>query len=172
MRLNLSQIPAGTKVFIDANIFLYIFFSHPVFGKSCHHFLKRIESADISGFVDEFVLNEVFHKLMITGIVNRYHCEPHEAIVLIKRSPTILADLTPVWEASSLLQNVNVTSISGPFFPDAYRISHEWNILSTDAVHVAAMRKEQISFIATNDTDFKRIPTLQVCHPAHRDLAG
>jgi predicted nucleic acid-binding protein len=172
MRLNLSQIPAGTKVFIDSNIFLYVFFSHPVLGKSCYYFLKRIESGDISGFVDEFVLNEVYHKLMITGIVNRYHCEPHEVISLIKRSPSILAELSPVWEASDLLQKLNLTCIPGPFFPDAFQISREWNLLSTDAVHVAAMRKEQISFIATNDTDFTRVSSFQVYRPASQDLPG
>jgi uncharacterized protein len=128
--------------------------------------MKRVESSDIYGFVDEFVLNEVFHKMMITSIVNRYHCEPHEAVSLIKRSPSILADLSLLWQATELLHKVNVTGIPGPFFPDAYKISREWNLLSTDAVHVAAMRKEQISFIATNDTDFSRVSLLQVCRPA------
>jgi predicted nucleic acid-binding protein len=132
--------------------------------------MKRVESSDISGFVDEFVLNEVFHKLMITSIVNRYHCEPHEAVSLIKRSPSILADLSLLWKATDLLQKVNVTGIAGPFFPDTYRTSREWNLLSTDAVHVAAMRKEQLSFIATNDTDFLRVSALQVCHPVSQSL--
>ena len=170
MRLNLVQIPSGTRVFLDANIFLYVFFSHPVYGKSCHHLLKRIESSDISGFVDEFVMNEVFHKLMITSVVNRYHCAPHEAVPLVRRLPTILADLSTLWEASDLLQKVDVTSIPGPFFPDAYRISQKYHLLSTDAVHVVAMRKEQISFIATNDTDFVRVPALQLCRPVPQDL--
>ena len=116
MRLNLSRIPAGAKVFIDSNIFLYVFFSHPVYGKSCYTFLKRIESGDISGFVDEFVLNEVYHKLMITGIVNRYHCEPHEAISLIKRSPSIRAELSPVCEASELLQKLKYHQYTRPIF--------------------------------------------------------
>lgn len=121
--------------------------------------------------MDEFVLNEVYHKLMITAIVNRYHCEPHEAISLIKRSPSILAELSPVWEASELLQKLNITCIPGPFFPDAYQISREGNLLSTDAVHVAAMRKEQISFIATNDTDFTRVPSFRVYRPASPDMS-
>lgn len=132
--------------------------------------MKRVESADISGFVDEFVLNEIFHKMMITSIVNRYHCEPHEAVALIKRSPPILSGLPHLWEAADLLQKVNVSHIPGPFFPEAYRISREGNLLSTDAVHVAAMRKEQISLIATNDTDFSRISAIQVYRPASADL--
>jgi predicted nucleic acid-binding protein len=131
--------------------------------------MKKIEDGDIFGFVDEFVLNEVLHKLMITAIVNRFHCAPHEAIAIVKHSPSILADLPHLWEASDLLQRIDVTCIPGPLFPKSLAISREWNLFATDAVHVAAMKKEQISCIATNDADFSRISFLQLFRPVPTD---
>jgi len=63
MGLSILSVPSGTNIFVDSNIFLYVFFKHPVYGKACHTFIKRIEENEVIGFVDEFVLNEVFHKL-------------------------------------------------------------------------------------------------------------
>ena len=72
MGLNLNLVPSGTRIFIDSNIILYIFLKHPKWGKSCQKFIQRTEEMDILGIVDEFVYNEVMHKLMITAMVNRF----------------------------------------------------------------------------------------------------
>jgi len=55
MGLNLHQVPSETRIFIDSNIFLYIFFKYPKWGKSCLEFIKRTEEMDIQGIVDDFV---------------------------------------------------------------------------------------------------------------------
>lgn len=85
MGLSLSSIPSGASVFVDANIFLYVFFRHPAYGKDSHAFIKRIEENDILGFADEFVLNEVFHKLMVTSVVEQCRCSPIQAVAVIKK---------------------------------------------------------------------------------------
>lgn len=119
MGLNLSQVPSGTRIFIDSNILLYVFFKHPVYGKSCLAFIKRIEENDIAGFIDEFVLNEVFHKLMVTAIMNCHRCSPAEAIAFVKKTPEILRELPQLWEACEILETVNVKNISGTLFSES-----------------------------------------------------
>jgi predicted nucleic acid-binding protein len=42
---------------------------------------------------------------------------------------------------------------------------HRHNLLATDAVHVAAMRKENIIHLASNDTDFSRVDFLHLWRP-------
>lgn len=165
MGLNLLSVPSGTPVFVDSNIFLYVFFRHPVCGKASHTFIKRIEDNDITGFVDEFVLNEVFHKLMITSVVEGYHCPPAQAVAVIKKSPEILNEFPSLWEACDMLKNIGVEIIPGPFFSDSMEIARQYNLFATDAVHVAAMRKEKLMDIATNDADFSRVPSLQIWKP-------
>jgi hypothetical protein len=71
---------------------------------------------DIQGIVDEFVYNEVIHKLMVTALVNRFHCSPQEAITSVKKTPEILKDFPALREAGEMLQAMNVKVISGPFF--------------------------------------------------------
>lgn len=165
MGLNPSLIPSESNIFVDSNIFLYVFLKHPAWGKSCHEFIRKIESKDIIGYTDEFVLNEVFHKLMITAIVNQAHCSPQEAVLLAKKTPEIVKDLTHLWEATELLKKLDLRIISGPFYPESYSISHDFGLLATDSVHVAAMRKEKITRIASNDADFARIPLLEIWRP-------
>ena len=65
MGLNLNQVPSGTRIFIDSNIFLYIFLKHPKFEETCQRFIKRTETMDIEGIVDEFVY---FSLPWITGL--------------------------------------------------------------------------------------------------------
>jgi predicted nucleic acid-binding protein len=163
--LNLSDVPPGTNLFIDSNIFLYVFLKHPLFGRSCKDFFKRIEGMEITGFVDEFVLNEMFHKLMVTAIVNRYRISPQEAVTSMKNNPGILKELPELWQACELLKTIEVKIVPGPFFPDSLVVAQEYHLLATDAIHVAAMNKAGIIHIVSNDTDFSRVQFLQVWRP-------
>ena len=126
---------------------------------------------DIQGMVDEFVYNEVMHKLMVTVMVTRFHCSPQKAIALVKNIPDILKDFPVLWEAGEMLQAMNVKVISGPFFPESFALMQEHHLLITDAVHIAAMNKEKVTHIASNDKDFSRVSSLSVWKP-HADYKG
>jgi predicted nucleic acid-binding protein len=120
---------------------------------------------DIQGMVDEFVYNEVMHKLMVTAIVNQLHCSPTKAIAIVKNTPELLKEFPALQEAGEMLRTMNVKVISGPFFPESFALMQEHHLLITDAVHIAAMNKEKITDIASNDKDFSRIPGLSVWKP-------
>lgn len=40
---NLNNVPDGSKIIIDTNIFLYTILDHPAYQKECTAFLTRIE---------------------------------------------------------------------------------------------------------------------------------
>jgi predicted nucleic acid-binding protein len=120
---------------------------------------------DIQGIVDEFVYNEVIHKLTVTAVMNRFHCSPQQVITLIKDTPEILKDFPALWEAGDMLRAMNLKIISGPFFPESLTLMQEYHLLITDAVHIAAMNKEKITHIASNDNDFSRVSGLSVWKP-------
>jgi hypothetical protein len=91
---------------------------------------------EITGFVDEFVLNEVFHKLMVPSIVNRYRISP-QAVTSMKNNPGILKELPELWQACELLKTIGVKIVPGPFFPDFLVVAQEYPLLATDAIHEA-----------------------------------
>jgi predicted nucleic acid-binding protein len=41
--MNFGGIPAGSSVFVDANVFVYAFSSDPQIGQACRELLERIE---------------------------------------------------------------------------------------------------------------------------------
>ena len=102
---------------------------------------------------------------MVTAIVNRFHCSPQEAITSVKKTPEILKDFPALWDAGEMLRAMNVKVISGPFFPESFALMQEHHLLITDAVHIAAMNKEKVTHIASNDKDFSRVPSLSVWKP-------
>jgi predicted nucleic acid-binding protein len=126
---------------------------------------------EIQGMVDEFVYNEVMHKLMVTAIVNQLHCSPAKAIAFVKNTPELLNEFPALQEAGELLRMMSVKVISGPFFPESFALMQKHHLLITDAVHIAAMNKEKITHIASNDKDFSRIPGLSVWKPQTQNEA-
>jgi predicted nucleic acid-binding protein len=60
--MKLSDIPTGSKVFVDANVPLAVIFEEknaPI----AEDFLGRIESEEIIGVTSVVVINEIFHLL-------------------------------------------------------------------------------------------------------------
>lgn len=67
-----------------------------------------------------------------------------------------------------MLENIAVNIIHGPFFSESVGIARRYHLLATDAVHVAAMSKADLTDIATNDTDFSRVQFLHTWKPEER----
>ena len=62
--MTFTEIPVGTRVFVDANTLVYHFAADPQFGASCTDLVKRIERREIHGFASAHVLSDVAHRLM------------------------------------------------------------------------------------------------------------
>ena len=64
----LGSLHRGSKIFIDANIFLYSIFGHPTLKPQCKEFLLKVENGVYESVTSTLVLNEVMHKLMLAEI--------------------------------------------------------------------------------------------------------
>jgi predicted nucleic acid-binding protein len=165
MGLKLSDLLVDGKVFIDANIFLYSAFQHPVFGSTCKDFLVRVEKSEISGNTSEYVLNEVFHKLMIAEVVKTFTQTAKQAVSLIKKKPEVIEELETIWIEMDIIKSLNISILDGSVFPNFIEISKKYWLLATDAFHVATMKRYEITNIATNDPDFERVEWITVFKP-------
>ena len=65
MKNSLNNLPDGTIVYVDSNIFIYDATNHPKYAASCSIFLDRVESGEISGVTSVLSINETVHKLSI-----------------------------------------------------------------------------------------------------------
>ncbi len=53
--MTFDAIPAGQAIFVDANVLLYYFTSHPRYGPACQSLLDRIDNKEITGFTSATV---------------------------------------------------------------------------------------------------------------------
>ena len=111
---------------------------------------------------------------MITAIVNQLQCSPQHAVAAVKRNPAIIKEFPALQQAGEILRALNVKVIPGPFFSESLTFMQEHHLLITDAVHIAAMKKEEVTHIASNDKDFSRVPGLSLWKPEPdtRDVPG
>ena len=69
----IENLPAGTRLFLDANIFVYAFLGH---SDQCRELLARCATEQVLGITTLDVVNEVTHRMMVSealgsGVIKR-----------------------------------------------------------------------------------------------------
>src|SRR5262249_7979854 len=90
---DLATLPAGTRIFIDANIFIY-HFTHVPLTAACTAFLQRVETGDVRGVTSVVVLAEVAHRLMILEAIRTSGVPSRTAVKQLKENPTLISQLS------------------------------------------------------------------------------
>ena len=164
----LDEIDTGTTIFIDANIFLYEILDHWKYAESCNSFLEHVNMGKYHAVMSVLVCNEVFHRVMIAEVVERYEIEPKSAVNYLKKNWEVVRELNKAYDAMlniDAIENLEIVEIDREVYDIALEYSKKYGLLSNDAVHLATMKKHGITNIATNDRDFERIEWLSVWKP-------
>jgi len=90
---DVAALPSGSRVFIDANIFIY-HFTHTSLTAACTKFLQRVEVGDIEGITSVITLAEVAHRLMILEAVQTHGLLPRAAVRKLKENPALVQQLS------------------------------------------------------------------------------
>jgi predicted nucleic acid-binding protein len=69
----IENLPAGARLFLDANIFVYAFLGH---SNQCRELLRRCAAEQVLGITTLDVVNEVTHRMMLaealgSGVIKR-----------------------------------------------------------------------------------------------------
>ncbi|HVC94694.1 MAG TPA: PIN domain-containing protein [Pirellulales bacterium] len=147
---------------MDANSLIYHFTNEPRFGAACTQLVKRVEQRQLEGFISTHALADVAHRLMtleavqlfswpsagIAARLRKHHDEIPRLQVYqeaIARIPLVLIQVIPITQA--LLQSATL-------------LSQQHELLTGDALIVAAMRANGLTNLASNDADFDRVPDI------------
>ncbi len=130
------------KAYIDTNIFDYVVLRHEIYGKACKEILDDIGS-ELNAYCSFLVPIEILGSL-----------SEIEIDMAFKALSTFFAfKLTLIEIGSNLLL-------------ESSKIMKSTKINGYDAVHVAAMKRENIHTIITeNYKDFKKIPRINIVRP-------
>ncbi|MEM7536298.1 MAG: PIN domain-containing protein [Chloroflexota bacterium] len=85
----------------------------------------------------------------------------------MKRNQSLVAELTRYKIVLRDLQQsgINIISLSYKELHSGRIYREKYGLLANDSLIVAAMKKEQIRHLATNDRDFGRLPDITVWYP-------
>ena len=91
---DLNNIPDGTKIIIDTNIFLYTILDHPAYQKECTEFLTRIEKGLVIGYIPSIVVHGLSHHIIMSELIERgYGKRVSDCISLFKRDSSIIDEI-------------------------------------------------------------------------------
>ncbi|MDO8727299.1 MAG: PIN domain-containing protein [Candidatus Methanoperedens sp.] len=162
---NFLKIPRGSLVFIDSSIFTYFLLRDSVYFNTTGQFLKKVESGDIIGFINNIVISEVLFNYVKAQICRDYHIKPQGFIQFVKRKPESIGDVD-ISEVEDIFSINNLNLIETPLNDfSLLRKAHKKLLLSNDAFHLLTMEYLNIDNIATNDGDFERIEGITVWKP-------
>jgi predicted nucleic acid-binding protein len=159
--MTFADLARGAAVFVDANIFVFHFQPHAVFGSSCTDLLKRMERGELSAYTSTHVLSEVAHRLMTLGASVLFHW-PSKVVQRLKQNPTNVQQLSQFRSALRTVSQsgIQVLTIPAAAVDTAAGISQQMGLLSNDALIVAVMQANGLTNLASNDADFDRVPGL------------
>src|SRR5262249_37757391 len=143
-----------------ANVFVYSYGDDPIFGDACTDLLERVELKDLLGFMSASLFSEVAHRLMTVEACQKFGWTYVGIARQLRRHPTEGQKLQEFRRALDDIVGIGiqVLPVSTQHVLAAGDLSIQHGLLSGDALILAMMQDQGITQLASNDTDFDRIP--------------
>ncbi len=160
----LESIPGGQRIFLDATIFIYHFFSG---SEQCRRLLERCERREVFGVTSVVAFNEATHRLMTMEAVRSGLVSAGAVPRKLRQRPDFVRTLCDyIWQVQSIpAWGIEVLPVDLGCCLRAADIRIATGLLTNDSLIVATMRDEGLTAIATADADFERVDDLQVFRP-------
>jgi predicted nucleic acid-binding protein len=168
MNRPLSDIPTGASVMLDANVLVYALTPQAQLHAACRNLLERGARGTASLFTSVSVTADVLHRAMVLELLAQGQTQRSaEAVALLKQRPDLVPQLTRYRTILRDLRQARVDILSLTYRDlHASRQSREqFGLMVNDSLIVAVMQRERITFLATNDPDFARVPGLAIRIP-------
>ena len=167
----LSNFSIEERIFIDANIFIYNALDNPIYAESCTDFLRQVETDKINGVITPHIMDEVLFKILVAAASQ--HLEKFTLPNLkkeMKNSNFSSKVYKPVKEYGDYLTELTyggleILAVDGGLIEKAIELGRQYGLLITDAIHLSTIKQYGIINIATNDSDFERVDTMNIYKP-------
>lgn len=158
--MTFADLAGGDSVFLDANIFVFHFAPDPAYGPACGHLVQQTQNQQLNGFTSTHVLGEVAHRLMVLEASTLGGWVAGKVKRRLKQQPGTVQQLTHFRSAieTILRSRISVFTIAPALVAAAVVLSQQHGLLTNDALILAVMQANGLSKIASEDTDFDRVP--------------
>ena len=162
----LTSIERESKVFVDSNIFTYFLLEDERYFENVMSFFDKINDGVIVASVNIIVFTETLFNFVKAKVIIEENIRQKDFMKIVKAKPELIAkvDISPVLELFSL-PNLVLLDLPPDFIDKIVDIHRRYGLLSNDAYHLLTMRYYGVNDIATNDSDFERVESLNVWMP-------
>lgn len=169
MSMTFSDIPSGASIYVDANVFLYVFTRKSA---DCTALIERCRRDEIFGLSATHVLAEVCHRAM--GMESAALLgQPRVSAEYLKRHPDVIRRLTKYSSfIADVVQQWNLTifTVSPDVVLRSQSIRDSYGLMTNDSISVQIVSEYGIDGIATDDPDFNSVTGITVYAPT--DVRG
>ena len=160
----LDQLEPGSRVFIDASIFIYHFTGSSL---ECRRLMESCENGRIEGFTSVTAVAEVAHRLMTIEAVARGLISPGNVVRKLREKPALVRELHLYQDQTELipLMGIVILSLDLSTMTLAAEIRRRHGLLVNDSLLAATAIREGIADFASADTDFERVEELRLFRP-------
>jgi predicted nucleic acid-binding protein len=162
----LHDVPNGSDILIDANVFIYGLTAKSA---QCKALLERCSREEVTGATLFEVLHETTHKFMIAEAQAKglFSGQSEKGARYLSKHPEHVKVLTDYWTNTVRLLALNIILL--PIEEDIAKAGQSERVnaglLTIDSIIVATMRGYGISKIATNDRQFEAVAGITVFSP-------
>src|SRR5258708_6604507 len=166
--MTFDDLQAGDSVFIDANTFIYHFTNHPKFGLACTRLMERIENGELQGTTTTHCVADVVHRLMTIEAMALLNWPATPLAARLKQHHDVIPRLNNHQAAALKIGqlSVKILAVAERDVLDAIGVGRQFELLTGDALIVAAMQHHGFTRLASNDADFDRVPGITRYAPA------
>jgi predicted nucleic acid-binding protein len=165
--MHLSELPAGSRVFVDANVMVYFFLRVEPFAKICQDFFQRVADLEVEAFSGADVAGTVIHRVMVAEAITELGLQPREAVNHLKVHPDVVKQLQ--WYRtipSDIAQaRVHILDVTYRELHASKKYRADYGLLTGDSIILAVMERHKLIHLVTNDSDFDRVPGVRIWMP-------
>ncbi|NIA11185.1 MAG: PIN domain-containing protein [Nitrospiraceae bacterium] len=164
--MKVSELPDRENIFVDANIYLFNALDDPRCGEASTRFLEKIERGEINAVTNVLVLNEVAFKILMAELSN--YSEKFNIWIakkLLKSKEIAENAYKPVKQYLAYLEGLEcleITEITPRIAFSSVVLGQRYGLLPSDSFHLATMKEFGMTFIVTDDADFKGVDLAEV----------
>ncbi len=163
--MDINSLPAGARVLVDANIFIYYLGG---LSADCKVFLRRVALGDVEAYITTIIIAETLHRRMVAEAVTKGLISPGQPVKKLKANPAVITTLTDyITEIEKLLRlPFIVAEITAADIAASHNLRRTHGFFVNDSINLACALRLGVSDIITHDSDFARVPAVQVWQPA------
>jgi len=162
--VDINSLPSGASALVDANIFIYYLGG---LSADCKAFLRRVALREIEAHLTTTIVAEVLHRRMMAEAIAKGLISPGQPLKKLKANPAVIPLLTDyITETEKLLRlPLVITEITVADIAASHDLRRTHGLFVNDSINLACAIRLGLANIITHDTDFGRVPSIQVWEP-------